>query len=155
MLPPEQGDKAKTGKAHVTCIRQTAPINSEDQRQEKSESSNKMEGTGGQKDLDEREKKMLERMSAIMKSTLDDSLSDFKQLIATEMAGISKKNDENVTKLKKDMSSKLKTLEGAVTQQKNTIDRIPHLEESVKRINDLLTKDAQNDLNRCLRPRQD
>lgn len=42
-------------------------------------------------DLEEREKGLLEKMSAIMKSNLDETLSDFKKLIATELAGINKK----------------------------------------------------------------
>lgn len=96
--------------------------------------------------LDEREKILLERMSDIMKTNLDESLSDFKKLIASEIAGISKKSEDQITKLKKDMTTRFKTLENSVATQKSTTDRIPKIEETVQRITGVLTDDACKNL---------
>lgn len=60
---------------------------------------------------------LLNKMSVIMKETIQESLSGFRKQVASEIASISLVNDENLTKLRKDFSAKLKSLETKNTKE--------------------------------------
>lgn len=85
------------------------------------------------------EKNLIDKMTKIMKVALNEALEDMKKLIASEVSGITLTSEENVTKLKQDVNTKFKSLEGKLNKQKTLADKVPKLEKSVTEITDILT----------------
>lgn len=86
---------------------------------------------------------LLDKMSIIMKDTIKDSMKDFRKLLADEITKISKANDESITKLKKDLNSRLKGIETKVDQNKKvTQEKIPQLEQSIAKIKTTVTDET-------------
>lgn len=57
-------------------------------------------------DNSSRDADLLEKMTCIMKETLKESLVEFRKELSKEISGITKSNDENIAKLKKEMNTK-------------------------------------------------
>lgn len=92
---------------------------------------------------------LLEKISSIMKETLNESLADFKKRLSKEILGITKTNEESIAKLKKGMNTKLKSFEEQVIHnQKSTLEKIPQMEQAINRINEVISDDTYNKIKR-------
>lgn len=90
----------------------------------------------------ERDKDLLEKMSVMMKGSLNKAVLDIKELIASEISSLALINKEDITKLKKETSTKFKALEDKMVAQKKTTDKIPQMEKTVSKVKEVLTEEV-------------
>lgn len=95
----------------------------------------------------ERDKMLLEKMNEMMKATMSDAMADMKKLIASEIASLSLTNDESISKLRTEMTSKFKTLENRLGGQKTTMDKVTKIEKTVVQIQEVLSDETCENLN--------
>lgn len=90
----------------------------------------------------------LDKMSALVKKTISESMVEFRELLAKEIAGITKTSEDSISKLKKDMTTKLKTFQTKIEQnQKKSFGKIPQLEESIAKINEVMNEETREKIN--------
>lgn len=87
------------------------------------------------------EKDLLEKMSDIMKVALAEALSDMKKLVASEISGLSLTHEESLNKVKTELTNKQKSLDGKIQKQKSALDKMPFIEQSIVKVNEVLTEE--------------
>lgn len=85
----------------------------------------------------------------MIKANMNDVMVDMKKLIASEMSGLSLTNDESISKLRSEMTTKFITLENRMGGHKDTMDKITKIEKSISRVKEALSEETCESL-KCL-----